>query len=230
MSVRWQIEVEARLRGAEAPRVLTTAAIEAMAQAIRPVSDRSVGRWIREAVTLERLVPVSRGLFLNQLCSPKAAPEEAIAHLFPNAVVSLERRLGQVGVVNNPTPVITATVPYHPDGARPSAGRFEPLLGEVHIRVLPERIFYAGEVFDRLERDLPYPAATPEKALIEWLYLGHSPRSTLTPPPGDLDLEDLDQRRLARLAEAAGVEQLLEATWRQARSADKDPDGPEPPF
>jgi len=35
---------------------------------------------------------------------------------------------------------------------------------------------------------------------MDWIYLGLSPRAALTPPPLELDLGDLDLRRLRRIA------------------------------
>jgi hypothetical protein len=46
-----------------------------------------------------------------------------------------------------------------------------------------------------------YPRATTEKALLDWIYLGDSPRTKLAPPPLDIDLERVHKRRLKRLAE-----------------------------
>jgi len=62
------------------------------------------------------------------------------------------------------------------------------------------------------DRLLGYCRATPERALLDWLYLGHSPVSTLAPPPGDMDIDLLDRKRLNRLATcmtAAGPVDML---------------------
>ncbi len=59
-----------------------------------------------------------------------------------------------------------------------------------------------------------HPQASAEKALLDWLYLARSPRSTLTAPGlHDVDLEGLDNAKLNRLAKAMELQQTLNA-WR----------------
>ena len=62
-----------------------------------------------------------------------------------------------------------------------------------------------GAERDRLDPQLSYRRATPEAALLHWLCLARSPRSRMSPPPADLDMEALDSRRLKRLAHAMGL-------------------------
>jgi hypothetical protein len=66
--------------------------------------------------------------------------------------------------------------------------------------------------------DVKYPRATPEKALLDWLYLGASRYSKMAGPPLDLELERLDASRLRRLARGMGLTEEL-AEWR-ARKRD----------
>ena len=61
-----------------------------------------------------------------------------------------------------------------------------------------------------MDLDVLYPRATPEKALLDWIYLGDSPRTKLAPPPLDIDLERLDKRRLKRLADRMKLSKHLE--------------------
>jgi hypothetical protein len=61
------------------------------------------------------------------------------------------------------------------------------------------------ELEDRMDLDVKYPRATPEKALLDWLYLGASRYSKIAGPPLDLELERLDASRLRRLARAMGL-------------------------
>jgi hypothetical protein len=77
----------------------------------------------------------------------------------------------------------------------------------------------AGSIEDRLdlERGLMHPQASSEKALLDWLYLAQSPRSTLTAPAShDIDLEELDNAKLNRLAKAMELQQTLSA-WRRGK-------------
>ena len=45
-----------------------------------------------------------------------------------------------------------------------------------------------------------------EKALLDWIYLGVSPRTKLSQPPPDIDLGLLNTNRLKRLAQASGLQ------------------------
>jgi len=58
----------------------------------------------------------------------------------------------------------------------------------------------AGSLDDRMDPNARYARATPEKALLDWIYLGASPRTKLSSPPLDTDLDRLNKARLRRLA------------------------------
>jgi hypothetical protein len=72
----------------------------------------------------------------------------------------------------------------------------------------------------RLEdfRDLAheYERASPEKAFLDMLYLGRSPRSRMQPPPEDIEFKRLGPARLRRLARAMKLEDAL-ADWKARR-------------
>ena len=75
-----------------------------------------------------------------------------------------------------------------------------------------------------MDLDVKYPRATPEKALLDWLYLGTSRYSKISGPPLDLELERLVASRLRRLARKMGLTEEL-AAWRTRKgSYDGDPD------
>ncbi|MDZ7749790.1 MAG: hypothetical protein U5K43_14080 [Halofilum sp. (in: g-proteobacteria)] len=111
-------------------------------------------------------------------------------------------------MLNNPVRTVTAVVPLDPGAPPPKLGRRDTRAGTFRFHGMPRRIVEAGAPDDRLEPEetWEHARATPEKALVDWLYLAASPRSRRTPPPrGDLDLDLLDAPRLHRLARAAGV-------------------------
>jgi hypothetical protein len=60
---------------------------------------------------------------------------------------------------------------------------------------------------------IEYRRATAEAALLHWLYLSDSPRSRMSVPPLDLDLDSLDLKRLKRLATGMHLEANLKI-WR----------------
>jgi hypothetical protein len=78
---------------------------------------------------------------------------------------------------------------------------------------MPERVLETGTESDRLVTGVDYRRATPEAALLHWLYLSGSPRSRMSTPPLDLDLGELDLKRLNRLAAAMRIDSNL-CSWR----------------
>jgi hypothetical protein len=85
----------------------------------------------------------------------------------------------------------------------------------------PESTLEAGREEDRLVSGLTYRRATPEAALLHWLYLADSPRSRMSEPPLDLDLESLSAPRLRRLSKAMELKELLESWLSRAGSFDE---------
>lgn len=139
------------------------------------------------------------------MTSPPAELAEAAGWLRPGAVVSLQTVLGDSGVWNNFTDVATAVVPFSVGGTRPSLGVRRVQAGQFHFRGMPERVLLAGKETDRLSEAPGYLRATPEAALLHWLYFAASPRSSMSQPPLDVDLEDLSMARLQRLAKAMEI-------------------------
>jgi hypothetical protein len=206
--------LELALAEPAALRVLDTASIMQAAKIVRrEISKPSVERWIQEAVAANRLQRVVRGLFLNRLIVPPARLCEAAVWLRPGAVISLQTVLGDSGVWNNYTDWVTAVVPLSSRYTTPSLGRVETQGGTFVFRGVPERVLEAGAEGDRLVSGVDYRRATPEAALLHWLYLSGSPRSRMSSPPLDLDLGELDLKRLKRLAAAMRLDANLSG-WR----------------
>ena len=215
--LEWTTRLELALAEPVALRVLDRKSIFGLAQSVRPgVADATVERWLQDAVGAERLLRVVRGLYLNRLTEPPAQLAEAAVWLRPGAVVSLQTVLGDAGVWNNYTDWVTAVVPLSRRYATPSLGKLETAGGTFVFRGLPERLLEAGREQDRLVTGVPYRRATPEAALLHWLYLSHSPRSRMSPPPSDLEVGALASRKLQRLANAMDLGEQLES-WRSIR-------------
>lgn len=212
----WQSRLEDSLRDAEAPPVLSRDLLARFARSARDnhtTPDSSLSWWIRNAVTSGRLQFVQRGLYLNRFRTNPPQLADAVSSLYKNAVVSLTTVLGEAGVLNNPSSTITAVVPLDQNAPPPHLGRKKTHAGTFHFFGIPRHVLEAGAAKDRLEPvdRHAHPRVTPEKALIDWLYLGQSPRSHRTPPPrNDIDMTSLDLSRLRRLAKAAGLKDTLE--------------------
>jgi len=217
----WTTRLELALAEPTALRVLDRKSIVSLAKDVRPgVSDATVERWIQEAVSANRLQRVVRGLYLNRLISPPAQLYEAAVWLRPGAVISLQTVLGDAGVWNNFTDWVTAVVPLSPRYTRPSLGRLETAAGIFVFRGLPEAVLEAGREEDRLVSNTTYRRATPESALLHWLYLSNSPRSRMSLPPLDGDLAALDVRKLERLSQVMSLSEPLERWLKRAGGAD----------
>jgi hypothetical protein len=155
-----------------------------------------------------------RGIYLNRFTNPATQPYEAAVWPRSGAIISLQTVLGDAGVWNNFTDWVTAVVPLAPRYLTPSLGRTETGAGTFVFRGIPERVLERGSGKDRLVQQLPYRRATPEAALLHWLYLAHPPRSRMSAPPADLDIAALDTRRLNRLAHAMHLSTVLQG-WQQ---------------
>jgi len=212
-SLHWTTQLELALADPNALRVLDKLSIVQLANDARPgVSEPTVERWIQEAVSANRLQRVVRGLYLNNLISPPARLAEAAVWLRPGAIVSLQTVLGDSGVWNNFTPWVTAIVPLAKRYTTPSLGRLDTTGGTFLFRGMPESILEAGRESDRLAPNVTYRRATSEAALLHWLYFSESPRSGMSSPPVDINLDSLNLRRIDRLAKAMRLDAPLR-TW-----------------
>lgn len=201
------------LLGAEAPRVLTVPMITAVLADRRKLPARNtVFKWIREQTESGALRRVTRGLYLNQLASPRPSAAEAAAFMRSGAIVSLQSVLGEAGVTNNYPDIVTCVLPqergYRPTVRPVKAQRLEFRFHAMPVRLLDAR---AGELEDRMNLDAKYPRATLEKALLDWIYLGASPRTRIAGPPLDIDAGRLKKSRLRRLAKTMRLTPQLDA-------------------
>jgi hypothetical protein len=69
----------------------------------------------------------------------------------------------------------------------------------------------SGAFNDIRDTRFDYPRATPEKALLDWFYLGTSNRSRMMRLPFDLELALLDKRRLRRQAKHMDIVEIFES-------------------
>ena len=214
----WQIRFEEQLGASAAPPVVSRdllARLARSARSQRAVPASSLTHWLRTAQRRGKLRPVQRGLYLNGFRARPGQAADATPWLRADAVVSLNTVLGEAGVLNNPAHTLTAVVPIDQAAPPPHLGRQRTQAGVFHFFGLPRRILESGAVHARLDSNggFEHPRATPEKALLDWLYLAASPRSHRTfPPRGDLDMTMLDAKRLRHLAAAAGMANVLK-TW-----------------
>lgn len=168
---------------------------------------------------------MTRGLYLNQLAAPRPLAAEAAGFIRTGAIVSLQTVLGEAGITNNFPDLVTSVIPHdrgHVSSVRPvKAADIEFRFHSMPVRLLNEQ---AGELEDRLDVDFKYLRATPEKALLDWLYLGASPFSKIAGPPLDIEIERLQTSRLRRLAQSMELVEQLKAWQSRKKEYDIDPD------
>ncbi len=214
------------LLGADAPRVLTVPMIAAaLAHRRRLAARGTLFRWIRAQTENGVLRPVTRGLYLNQMARPLPMLAEAADHVRSGAIVSLQTVLGDAGITNSYSDIVTAVLPIRAGNASSSrpvlAGTAEFRFHAIPVRLLDER---AGALEDRMDFDVQYPRATPEKALLDWIYLGASPRTRLSGPPLDIDVDRLEMTRLTRVSKHMGLTSALKSYLARKRKYDRAPD------
>lgn len=214
------------LLGAEAPRVLTVPMIAAaLANKRRRVARGTLFRWIRAQTENGALRPVTRGLYLNQLARPLPAIAEAAGYVRSGAIVSLQTVLGDAGITNSYSDIVTSVLPIRSGNASSSrpvrAGNAEFRFHAMPVRFLDEN---AGALEDRMDFDVQYARATPEKALLDWIYLGASRRTRVAGPPLDIELDLLNQPRLLRMAKRMDLAGELKAYVTRKRKYDRSPD------
>ena len=219
--IAWKQALERQLSEPGAPAAITLGALSRAASIARgtDVPDRTLQAWITDATARGRLAPVVRALYLNRFTSPPGRLADAVPHVRRDAVVSLHTALDEAGAYNNPPHGVTAVVPLDIGPTRPRVGKVTTAQGPIYVRAVPRRILEAGALEDRLDLDRghAHPRATPEKALLDWLYLARSPRSTLSPPSlQDVEIDELNKARLRRLSKAMDLEQTL-TQWREGK-------------
>jgi hypothetical protein len=214
------------LLGADAARVLTVPMIAAVLANRRKLPARNtLFRWIRAQTESGALRPVTRGLYINQLATPLPTAADAAGFVRGGAIVSLQTVLGEAGVTNSYSDIVTCVVPHSKDH-RPSVRPVKAERIEFRFHAMPARLLdsQAGEIEDRMDLDFKYPRATSEKALLDWIYLGASSRTKIAGPPFDIDAGRLKKARLERLAKAMKLEVPLRTYLEGKRKYHEDPE------
>ena len=208
MTRNWKRLAEAALISLGAPRVVTIQDLQSYARlnADRQPSASAVTRWVR---TLNETVHAA----------------EASQYIRRGAIVSLAWVLERSGALNNFGDTVTCVVPQCSDFAPPRVGERDTAAGQFRFYALPIAVLSAGRenLDDLQDLDFTYPRATPERALLDWIYLGTSVRSRLPLPPFDIQLHRMNQPRLKRLARAMGTtRQWTEwhARWKSHQDAE----------
>jgi hypothetical protein len=219
MSKDWQLQAESQLLQGETPAVLTSGMLQMIAAGRGHAPSRAAfQRWQDGMVRAGKLRRVIRGVYLNRMGHHDASPAAAAHWVRSRSVVSLAWVLEQAGVTNNFGDTVTCVIPIDPSWPNPQISDRKTDAGTFRFFAMPAHLVdeRSGAWEDIRDARFDYPRTTPEKALVDWIYLGASPRSRLTPPPVDLDIQLLRKSRLRRIAARMGLRRQLD-DWLAAR-------------
>jgi hypothetical protein len=196
----------------------------AFAHRRKKAARNTVFKWIRDQTEAGVLRHVTRGLYLNQLSRPQPTAAEAAGFVRSGSIVSLQTVLGDAGVTNSYSDIVTSVIPVRGRVAQSSRSVVANGI-EYRFHAMPERLLddEAGDLQDRMDLEVLYPRATTEKALLDWIYLGDSLRTKLALPPLDIDLECVDKRRLKRLSDRMKLSKQLDEYLVRKQKYDRDP-------
>mgnify|MGYP000927201036 CR=1 FL=1 len=198
------------LKNKNAPRVFTPQQLHDFFKANgAEVTPRTVSTYLGNWCDIGLVEKVAFGVFLNRTCDIQPIADEASGFIRNKAVVSLQRVLGAAGVLNNPSHWITCVIPY---GAGVRDGLVSNNSTTFKFTKIHETLFPGVQddwFVDALDTNASYLRATPEKAILDWVYLGTIPtgRAKPLPPRHDIDFDLFDMDRLARLAQKMNLEE-----------------------
>lgn len=223
-STGWRYDLLGLLESNEIHRGLTTGQLMRLVRCVRPrASSNTIYNAIGGLAKARALERLSRGLYLNRRSRPPVEVAEAAQHIRRGAVVSLESVLGECGFLNNAAAIVTAVVPQRPEHAA-RAGVVKKGGGQVFLfHVLPSQFFPASAEDERLlqQAGRNCPMSKPEVAVLQWLHLALSPRSSMGIPPQGVDFSVLDSELLTELACRWGLSVVL-YDWQQRSMQDGD--------
>jgi hypothetical protein len=209
----WSQQVLAYLSRASAPRALALADVQAAAEAStgHALGKRAARAAVKAWEADGSLRKVGSSLWLNGLCKPRGRLDDALHAIHPEAVSSLHSVLGSTGVHNNPSVMAFAVAPSDEPAGPPKV--ISTPLGDMRLHALP-RVFFEEPQGESWRSSIhAYPSFAPEKALLDWLYLGTQKAASLPEPnPGDVDLGMLNLDKAGSWARTLGLTSQL-AHW-----------------
>lgn len=233
MNAPWKLHAETWLMSPESPFVLTSGSLRLLAESHhlktgeQAPSNATFFRWLKDMTAAHKLVEVTQGVYLNRLGHRSESPAGAASFVRRAAVVSLAYVLEQAGLTNNFGETFTCIIPTHPSWTTPQLSeRHVPGVGTFRFHAMRvERLEPPGaKAADLYDPRFNYQRTTPEKALLDWIYLANAQQSKLTTPPLDIRADELNPQRLKRLARKIGIEAELTAWLERWHQYQNDPE------
>ena len=204
------------LRNPKAPRVVTVSGLMSFAKNTLGIDlpkitiHTNLAKLTRDGL----LRNPARGLYLNTLAEPQPTIAELAPHLRDGAIISLQTVLGQAGILNNPTPWVTCVVPR---SRMATSGHLDVDGTTFSFSTMNETAMCENLPNLTLQQYAHVSTATPEKALLDWIYLSKHSRKWSAPPRDDLDLDRVDHEAINVLAKAMGIDK----EWLEFRDREK---------
>lgn len=209
----WTARALEWLRSQEAPSAMTIADVRTACciAAQQAVSYADVKHAVKQWESTGSLKKVRKGVWLNAEKKPAGALDDVLALARPGAVNSLHSVLGACGAHNNPSIMAFGVCPSdEPPRELPGVST---RLGQMRFFSLPEAFFEEAGAGGPWRASSKRPSFAPEKALLDWIFLGRAESCSLPEPnPSDIDLDMLDLRKAATWAKQLRMGDKL-ATW-----------------
>ena len=215
------------LHGRLAPRVLSVSSLIKFAydRLEMALPETTANHNLTSLVRLGHLRNPCRGMYLNMLAEPPVVISELTPLIRAGSVISLLTVLEQHEVMKSKENHVTCVVP-----------RTKTSKVSCKVNIDGTTFSFSSMNEAAMCEDLPHlalqpyaqaPTATPEKALLDWIYLAKHSRKWSEPPRFDLDLDRLDHDAMETLSKAMGIE----AEWVEFRDRTAPvPTTPKTPF
>lgn len=131
---------------------------------------------------------ISSKVYINRL-NQNFSPRELVNILRPESYISLESALVERGITSQSPAILTCVTTGYPK-------TFRSLSVTVSYRKISKDLYWGFEV--KRTRYNTYLIAEPEKALLDWIYLGR--QEGLPTPLDEINLQFLDRRKLKTYA------------------------------
>ncbi len=150
------------------------------------VSEVAIGNALRRQEERSLVEHLGKKIFINRLTADFSG-RELINILRPEAYLSLETVLRDSGVSTQSPTALTCVTPGRP-------GEFRAKSVAIIFRRISKDLFWGFQ--NKRTRYGNYNVADPEKALLDWVYLGRQQGSIIH--TDELDLQHLDLNKLLR--------------------------------
>lgn len=207
----WRGRAVAWLAGEAAPAALTMASLRAGCSkaAGAPVGEGALRRAIADWERSGALRKARKGAWINAAGNTRGRAEDLLALARPGSVASLHSALGMAGAHRSPS-VMAFGVCRAPDGEGAEMGALHTAAGQLNFYGLPERFFERGRGWT--VQGPRHARFAPEKALLDWIWLGSAAGAIPQPSHMDIDLDKLDLRKAEAWSDALSMRDKF-AAW-----------------